>query len=288
METKIGLQGYEPEDIINDKSSETAEITWDTNADKHERFTRLSETTDEIIRELREIQEKYNIGEKLNKNDTFEVRFAREDNEAREALELKKQNSFKGRLIRNLKNWQTLVSLVAVALSTVAMIFALANTRLTIGQGQLYVEDGSVNQMLGNLIGRDLNRLLTDDVNLQEINVRVEIHGSEDSNSLTSVSNIDADTDNVTAEIVFFPQNSIAEFAEDVYVVLQVMNEQAAYQGFVYDNITFVARDTLTHIQAVVSGRLSEEITVEEIITITRFFGEIEVSEDEIPDIVAN
>jgi hypothetical protein len=169
-------------------------------------------------------------------------------------------------------------------ISLIALVVSLARTELTIGQGQLYIEDASVNRMLGNLLQNDLGRLVPNSVGVREINVRVEIHsGAED---ITRVSDI-SDVDTVTAEVVFFPQGSVAEFAADVRRVLDIMAEQSEVHGFVYDEIRFVARDTLTNISVTVSGRFTPNITVAEIAAITDYFGEIDVDISGILDFVS-
>jgi hypothetical protein len=171
----------------------------------------------------------------------------------------------------------------ALLLSIAALVFAVSRTELTIGQGQLYIEDASVNEMLGNLLQNDLAAAIPNSVGVRDISVRVEIHGGSEP---TRVSDICSDVDRVTAQVVFFPQRSVAEFAADVRRVLDVMLAQSRQHDFEYDEIEFVARDTLTNIRATLSARLSPAITAEQIASITYYFGEIAVTQGVLPDFV--
>jgi hypothetical protein len=80
--------------------------------------------------------------------------------------------------------------------------------------------------------------------------------------------NISSTADSVRAQIVFFPQGSIEEFAGDCRRVLDIMKQQ----NVVYDEISFMATDSLSNIFADLSGRFSMDITVDEIIAITYYF----------------
>lgn len=175
--------------------------------------------------------------------------------------------------------------IAAFVLSIVALTVSLARTELTIGQGHLFLEDASVNKMLGNLLQNDLGRQIPDNVNLRELSVRVEIHCDENESGPSKVSDI-GDADVVTAEVVFMPQTRIVDFAEDVRSVLDVMLEQSAKHEFEYDTIVFSARDTLTNMEVTLSGRYSKSITTEEIAALTYYFGEIDVKQGELPDII--
>jgi hypothetical protein len=126
-------------------------------------------------------------------------------------------------------------------------------------QRSIIVEENEAYSEFGNLIHNELAFELGDKVNLRRINIRI----------------IDA-IDKVSAEIVFFPQESIRSFAQDCRTVLDVMSRQ----DLIYDEITFIAQDTLTHIRADLSGVFNMDITVEEIMAITFYFGEIEIIED--------
>jgi hypothetical protein len=167
-----------------------------------------------------------------------------------------------------------IAAVVALIFSTVALVVSLARTELTIGQGQLYVEDGSVNAMLGNLIESELSGHVHRDLGVRQINIRVEIHGEGETPA--RVSDITA-ADRVTAQVQFFVQESIADFARDAHAVLKIMLEQMERQGFVYDEIVFTAQNPFTHMTAALSGRFAQSVTAGDIAAITYYFGEIAV-----------
>jgi len=167
-----------------------------------------------------------------------------------------------------------ILTITSLAIAIAALIFSIAKTDLKIGQGELYVQSGVVNEMLGNLIRNDLAaRLNTSNraLNIREIDIKVVLYG-ENAESYSQVSNI-SETDSVSAEIVFFPQGNIEEFAEDCRKVLGIM----AQQEVAYDKIMFKAEDALTSVKAELSGKFSMNISVEEIMAITFYFGEIEL-----------
>jgi len=169
------------------------------------------------------------------------------------------------------------VAVTAIVLSVAALVFSIAKTDLKIGQGELFVKSGVVNEMLGNLIRNDLAARAPDDVDIREINIQVVLYGgdAEDSERYSKVADI-GDTDSISAEVVFFPQENIADFAHDCRAILDVMKEQAQEQGIVYEQISFVAKDALTSINAELSGRFSMDISVKEIAAISFYFGEID------------
>jgi hypothetical protein len=190
--------------------------------------------------------------------------------------------------ILNLLTIERILPVTALLISIIALTFALGRTELTIGQGDLFIEDASVNQMLGNLLESDLSRRLSGEIEIREINIRVEIHCTadpENPDAPRSVSDINSEVDRVTAELLFFPQSSVADFAADVREVLDAIAEQSQQHGFVYDEIVFTARDMLTNITATASGRHSLDITVAQIAAITFYFGEIDVNPRDLDDV---
>ena len=167
-------------------------------------------------------------------------------------------------------SFSLLFAIVALVFATVALVFSVAKTNLIIGQGELYVQDGVVNELLGNLIRNDLSSKIPSEVNVREINIKVTLYGNSSEN-YSKVSDI-TDSDSVFAEIVFFPQGSVEAFARDCRAMLDVMTTS----GVIYDEIIFIGEDRSTSITAKLSGRLSADITVEEIMDVTFYFGEID------------
>ncbi|MCL1788781.1 MAG: hypothetical protein FWG33_00300 [Oscillospiraceae bacterium] len=164
-------------------------------------------------------------------------------------------------------------ALAAVVIATAALIFSLAKTDLTIGQGELFVQGGIVNELLGNLIRNDLAAKVPEEVNVRGINIKVILYGSDESETAryAKVSDI-GESDSVSAEIVFFPQESVEAFARDCRAMLDIMTES----DIVYDEISFLGEDRRTAIHADLSGRFSMDISIEEIMDITFYFGEVD------------
>jgi hypothetical protein len=141
------------------------------------------------------------------------------------------------------------ISAAAFAVALIALIIAI----VAVGQGDPYEEKPRSESSLRN----ELARKLPDELNVRNITV---LSGS----------------DGVTAEVVFFPQTDIRGFARDCRAVLNVM----ATQNVTYDEIVFTAVDSFTNIRAELSGRFSMDISIDEIIAITHFFGIIEGAGD--------
>lgn len=164
------------------------------------------------------------------------------------------------------------LSVLAIAVSVAALIFSISKTNLVIGQGELYVQGGVVNELLGNLIRNDLAENVPENVNVRKITIKVTLYGvdgseDEDYSLYSKVSDI-SDSDSVEAEIVFFPQNSVRDFAEDCRKMLDVMSDGE----IVYDKILFMGENRSTSITAELSGRFSMNATVEDIMDITFYF----------------
>jgi hypothetical protein len=172
------------------------------------------------------------------------------------------------------KNYQVVISALALLLSIAALIISFAKTDLAIGQGELYVKSGIVNELLGNLIRNDIAKKIPSGINIKEINIQVILYGNDGEN-YSKVSDI-TDSDSVSAEIIFLPKGNVENFATDCRAVLDVM----AAQDVVYDKITFVSKDSFTNIKAELSGRFAMDISVKDLIAITYYFGEVEVYED--------
>ncbi|MCL2071037.1 MAG: hypothetical protein FWH07_02250 [Oscillospiraceae bacterium] len=169
-----------------------------------------------------------------------------------------------------------ILAIVSIAIALAALIFSVIKTELTIGQGELFVESGVVNEMLGNLIRNDLSEKIPDNVSVRDINIRVVLFGRTESDyshsPYSKVSDI-GESDSVFAQVVFFPQESVEAFARDCRAVLDIMAES----GVIYDEILFTGEDRSTAIHAEISGRFSADISVEQIMDITFYFGEIAV-----------
>jgi hypothetical protein len=215
--------------------------------------------TEEAVEEVNVIdliQEE--VGRKLN-----EVVNAQETQIAEAAVEIAKP-------VKQILNRGLIIVAVTFVIAIAALIFSIAKTDLTIGQGELFVESGIVNEMLGNLIRNDLAAKIPDEINIRDISIRVVLYG-HDAENYYRVSHI-SDSDSVSAEIVFFPQESVEAFARNCRAMLDVMAEQSV----VYDKISFVGEDRRTIIHADLSGRFSLGLSVEEIMDITFYFGEID------------
>jgi 2,3-bisphosphoglycerate-independent phosphoglycerate mutase len=169
-------------------------------------------------------------------------------------------------------------AVLAVIIAVLALAVSLAKTDLTITRGELFVESGSVNKRLENIISDDLSRKIPRTVKMRNINVTVRLNGGSP-DDYTGVSNIGAG-DSVDILIVFIPQESVTRFAEDCRVVLDAMREQ----DLTYNAITFAAEDSFTKIRVELNGRFNMDISANEIAGLTRYFGQVGV-EDDIPDL---
>ncbi|MDR0222958.1 MAG: hypothetical protein LBI38_05445 [Oscillospiraceae bacterium] len=169
-------------------------------------------------------------------------------------------------------------AVLAVIIAAVALAVSLAKTELTIAQGELFVESGSVNKRLENLIKDDIAKKLPGNLKLRDISVTVELNG-ENLSDYRGVSSMGA-ADGVSATVVFIPQESVSRFAEDCRAVLDVMKGQ----GLAYDDVVFTAEDSFTKIRVKLNGRFNMDISKDDIIRLTYYFGSVDAGED-IPDL---
>jgi len=149
----------------------------------------------------------------------------------------------------NIADYHLHISIAGVIIAIIALVAAI----IGFNQADEFAERPRSESSLRN----ELSRKIPDDVRVRNITVL-------------------STDDSVTATITFFPQSSIYNFAADCRAVLDVMKSQNA----VYDEILFIAEDAFTKIRAEVSGRFSMDITVEEIVKITHYFGLVEDSPD--------
>ena len=229
----------------------------------------------EAIKAVEEIPEAVSEAEDVyDINDISDINVEEVNVEALAAAEEEEESESQPEIVVSRKiPYNLIISISALVIALVAFIFSMVKTELTIGQGKLIVEGGIVNEMLSNMIRNDLDLRIkagstgASRVRLRDINIQVVLYGYNDYMRVSDIK----DTDKVSAEIVFFPQESVERFAEDCHAVLGVMKQSEVE----YDEITFIATDTLTEIYAVVSGRYSMDISVEEIMDITIYFGEV-------------
>jgi len=166
---------------------------------------------------------------------------------------------------------------VALIVSVASIFLSLAKTDLTIGQGELYIESGSVNRKLENLLRDDLAKQTTS-LRIRNITITIQLNGN-DMEVYQRVSDIGAG-DSVSAHIEFHPQAGLSQFAGDCRTVLDVMAEQ----GVTYDDIIFTAESNFIRMRAEINGRFDMDITENELMNITYYFGDIDLGQD-IPDI---
>jgi hypothetical protein len=265
------------EKLDSSKTENEAKLTEPVNEDEGVLTERVNEDDEiEIQEEVVEVNVEELVRELESQHGEVATRFVKFEEIVSQSSEVDKLK-FKINFI---------LASICIAVAVAALIVSLAKTELTIGQGELYVEGGVVNEMLGNLIRNDLAARLPREVNVRDVKIKVVLYGGENSESYSKVSDI-GDTDTVSAEVMLMPRDGIMAFSEDVRIVLDVMQAQSAEQGIVYDEIMFVAEDALTRVHAELSGRFSMDISVDEIAAITYYFGDVDLDweNDDIEDI---
>ncbi|MCL2634772.1 MAG: hypothetical protein FWD34_09705 [Oscillospiraceae bacterium] len=185
----------------------------------------------------------------------------------------------------SIMRYYRLIVLAAIALSLILSITALitainsSNTVYISEDGQVTTIGGNTQKRFENSIKSELSGKIPNDIRVKDIVITVELNG-RDLSRYKRLTDLE-EGDRIIVSVEFIPQRSVAQFAKDCRAVLDIMEAQ----GIEYDDITFFSEGAYTKMRVDFNGKFRMDITEEELISLTYYFGEIEDDDEDLPDI---